>query len=49
MWTQLLTGQAGVPGLMGAYLEHSKNLFTKMQEQMAKQTEAMFPGFTPKR
>ena len=50
MWTQFLSGQApGMQGLMGTYLEQSKNLFTQMQEQMAKQAETLFPGFPPKR
>ena len=31
-------------GLMGNYLEQSKNLFTQMQEQMAKQAEHAVPG-----
>ena len=43
-------GQAPmVQGLMGNYLEQSKNLFQQMQEQMEKQTGALFtgmPGFT---
>jgi polyhydroxyalkanoate synthesis repressor PhaR len=51
MWSQFLNGQAPmVQGLMGNYLEQSKNLFVQMQEQMAKQAEALFPGmpgFTP--
>jgi polyhydroxyalkanoate synthesis repressor PhaR len=45
MWSQFLNGQAPmVQGLMGNYLEQSKNLFVQMQEQMAKQAEALFPG-----
>lgn len=45
MWTQFLAGQApGVQNLMGNYLEQSKNMFTQMQEQMAKQAETLFPG-----
>ena len=45
MWTQFLNGQApAMQGLMGSYLEQSKNLFSQMQEQMQKQTEGMFPG-----
>ena len=31
-------------GLMGNYLEQSKNLFVQMQEQMQKQTENCFPA-----
>ena len=46
LWTQFLAGQApAVQGLMGNYLEQSKNMFTQMQEQMAKQAGAMFPTF----
>ena len=45
MWAQFLNGQAPmVQGLMGNYLEQSKNLFVQMQEQMAKQAESLFPG-----
>jgi polyhydroxyalkanoate synthesis repressor PhaR len=44
MWTQFMTGQAPMmQGLMGSYLEQSKNLFVKMQEQVGKQTGALFP------
>ena len=45
LWTQFLNGQApAVQGLMGNYLEQSRNMFQQMQEQMAKQTESLFPG-----
>ena len=45
MWTQFLNGQAPVvQGLMGNYLEQSRNMFVQMQEQMAKQAGALFPG-----
>ena len=45
MWAQFLNGQAPVvQGLMGNYLEQSRNMFAQMQEQMAKQAGAMFPG-----
>lgn len=45
MWTQLLNGQApAMQNLMGNYLEQSKQMFTQMQEQMAKQAETLFPG-----
>jgi polyhydroxyalkanoate synthesis repressor PhaR len=51
MWTQFLNGQAPiVQGLMGNYLEQSRQMFMQMQEQMAKQAGALFPGmpgFTP--
>ena len=39
------SGQAPtMQGLMGNYLEQSKNLFAQMQEQMAKQAGTLFPG-----
>ena len=45
LWTQFMNGQAPlVQGLMGNYLEQSKNLFVQMQEQMAEQAKALFPG-----
>lgn len=45
MWSQFLSGQGPtLQGLMGNYLEQSKNLFVQMQEQMAKQAETLFPG-----
>ena len=45
VWNQFLSGQAPVvQGLMGNYLEQSKNLFLQMQEQMSKQAETLFPG-----
>jgi polyhydroxyalkanoate synthesis repressor PhaR len=48
LWTQFLAGQApAMQGLMGNYLEQSKNMFTQMQEQMAKQAGSLFPGFMP--
>ena len=50
-WAQFMSGQAPLmQGLMGNYLEQSKNLFVQMQEQM--QAGALFPvvpGFTTKR
>ena len=43
MWSQFMTGQAPLmQGLMGNYLEQSKNLFVQMQEQM--QSGVLFPG-----
>jgi polyhydroxyalkanoate synthesis regulator protein len=33
-----------VQGLMGNYLEQSKNMFLQMQEQMTKQAGTLFPG-----
>jgi polyhydroxyalkanoate synthesis repressor PhaR len=48
LWTQFLKGQVpGVQGVMGTYLEQSRQVFQQMQEQMAKQAETLFPGFTP--
>jgi polyhydroxyalkanoate synthesis repressor PhaR len=45
VWNQFLVGQAPVvQGLMGSYLEQSKNMFLQMQEQMTKQAETLFPG-----
>jgi polyhydroxyalkanoate synthesis repressor PhaR len=45
MWAQFLNGQAPVvQGLMGNYLEQSRNMFVQMQEQMAKQAGTIFPG-----
>jgi polyhydroxyalkanoate synthesis repressor PhaR len=50
MWTQFVSGQAPMmQGLMGNYLEQSKNLFLQMQRQMLEQSGAMFPGLTPKK
>ncbi len=45
MWTQFVAGQGhAMQGLMNAYVEQSKNLFTQMQEQMAKQAGTLFQG-----
>ena len=45
LWAQFLNGQAPVvQGLMGNYLEQSKNMFLQMQDQMTKQAGALFPG-----
>ena len=50
LWAQFLSGQAPVvQGLMGGYLEQSRNVFVQMQEQMTKQAGALFPALTPKR
>jgi polyhydroxyalkanoate synthesis repressor PhaR len=44
-WSQMLSGQAPMmQGLMGNYLEQSKNLFQQMQEQMQQQAGVLFPG-----
>jgi polyhydroxyalkanoate synthesis regulator protein len=43
VWSQFMSGQAPLmQGLMGNYLEQSKNLFVQMQEQI--QAGALFPG-----
>jgi len=45
MWAQFLSGQAPVmQKLMGNYLEQSKNMLLQLQDQMAKQAGALFPG-----
>ena len=45
-WAQFISGQAPVmQSLMGAYADQSKTLFEQMQEQMLKQSSAIFPGF----
>jgi polyhydroxyalkanoate synthesis repressor PhaR len=45
LWAQFLNGQAPVvQGLMGNYLEQSRQMFEQMQEQMTKQAGALFPG-----
>ncbi len=47
MWSQFMTGQAPLmQGLMGTYMDQSKNLFVQMQEKMQEQlqTGALFPG-----
>jgi polyhydroxyalkanoate synthesis repressor PhaR len=45
MWAQFMTGQgSAMQGLVGAYLDQSKSLFTQMQEQMAKQAGSLFQG-----
>ncbi len=55
MWSQFMTGQAPMmQGLMGNYLEQSKNLFVQMQEQVQEQMQAgamfpVIPGLIPKK
>ena len=45
LWSQFLNGQAPmVQGVMGTYLEQSRAMFLQMQEQMAQQAGALFPG-----
>ena len=52
-WAQMMTGQAPLmQGLMGGYLEQSKNLFAQMQEKVqAQMAGGLFPmpGLTPKK
>ncbi|HSV84494.1 MAG TPA: polyhydroxyalkanoate synthesis repressor PhaR [Ramlibacter sp.] len=43
MWAQFMSMQN--PLLMGNYVEQSKTMFEKMQEQMQKQTEQMLGAF----
>jgi len=44
LWSQFLSGQAPmVQNLMGNYLEQSRQVFMKMQEQLHKQAETIFP------
>ncbi len=46
MWTQFMALQSPVlQGMMGGNLEQSKNIFSKMQEQMQKQTDQMLGVF----
>ena len=48
MWTQLMNVQAPMmQGLMGNYVDQSKNLFMQMQEQMQKQAANLFGGLAP--
>ena len=54
MWSQFMTGQAPLmQGLMGGYMEQSKQLFTQMQEKMQEQLAGgglfPIPGLTPKK
>jgi polyhydroxyalkanoate synthesis repressor PhaR len=48
VWAQLLSGQTpALPQLMGNYLEQSRTMFQKMQEQMQEQmaqASGLFPG-----
>jgi polyhydroxyalkanoate synthesis repressor PhaR len=45
LWSKFLSSQAPtVQGLMGNYLEQSRQMFMQMQEQMTKQAETLFPG-----
>ena len=49
VWAQFMSQAPMMQGLMGNYLEQSKNLFMQMQEQMQKQTEQMLGAFGIKR
>jgi polyhydroxyalkanoate synthesis regulator protein len=50
MWAQFMNMQNPMmQGMMGNYVEQSKNVFEKMQEQMQKQAEQMFGAFGMKR
>jgi polyhydroxyalkanoate synthesis repressor PhaR len=45
LWAQFMAGQApAMQGLVGNYLEQSKRVFVQLQEQMQRQTGAMFSG-----
>lgn len=47
LWANFLTSQApGIQGLMGNYLEQSRQMFLQMQEQLSKQADSMFPGLS---
>lgn len=46
LWAQFLNFQGpAMQGMMGAYMEQSKNMFMQMQEQIESQTRNMFSGF----
>jgi len=46
MWTQFMNVQGPMmQGMMGNYIEQSKNLFVQMQEQMQNQTIGIFSKF----
>ncbi len=48
MWSQFLSGQAPMlQGMMGNYLEQSKNLYMQMQDKMQQQTKQMLGAFQP--
>lgn len=47
LWANFLTSQApGIQGLMGNYLEQSRQMFLQMQEQLSKHADSMFPGLS---
>ncbi len=48
LWSQFMKGQGPMmQGLIGNYLDQSKNLFVQMQEQMAQQTGQLLTGLVP--
>jgi polyhydroxyalkanoate synthesis repressor PhaR len=50
MWSRFMTMQSPMlQGLMGNYVEQSKNVFLQMQEQMQKNTEQVLGAFGIKR
>ena len=50
LWAQFMNMQNPLmQGMMGNYVEQSKSIFDKMQEQMAKQAEQMLGAFGIKR
>ena len=50
LWSQFMQSQSPLmQGLMGSYVEQSKNLFSQMQEQLQKQSEQMLASFVLKR
>jgi polyhydroxyalkanoate synthesis repressor PhaR len=50
MWSRFMAAQSPVlQGLMGNYVEQSKNVFLQMQEQMQKNTEQVLGAFGLKR
>src|SRR5260370_6213783 len=45
-WKQFMSFQGpAMQSLISAYMEQSRNVFLKMQEQLQKQTRNVFPGF----
>jgi polyhydroxyalkanoate synthesis regulator protein len=50
MWARFMSMQSPMlQGLMGSYVEQSKNVFLQMQEQMQKNTEQVLGAFGIKR
>ncbi|HOM12245.1 MAG TPA: polyhydroxyalkanoate synthesis repressor PhaR [Rubrivivax sp.] len=49
MWTQLMAGQGNaMQGMMNAYMEQSQQLVAQLQEQMVKNSGALFQGLHTK-